>query len=142
MFSQIKLRVVPDDYVINKNIRSLKKQEREIFNLVHKWSKDFIKILGCKLHQNVKPFYMFIMGGTGVRKSRLIKTIYLLLSKVLIYKGGELEKPRILLLAQTGAAAININGTTIHSGLQIYVGGKLYQSSIVEFCEINYRKLD
>ena len=49
------------------------------------------------------------------------------LSKVLIYKGGELEKPNISLLAPTGvAAAININCTTIHSDLGINVGGKLY----------------
>ena len=49
------------------------------------------------------------MGGAGVGKSH-----------------DELEKPRILLLAPTGVAAININGTTIHSGLRINVGGKLY----------------
>ena len=54
------------------------------------------------------------------------------LIKVLIYKGGKLEKPRILLLAPTGVAAININGTTIHSGLGINVGGKLYLLS--ELC--------
>ena len=51
------------------------------------------------------------------------------LSKALIYKGVELEKPRILLLAPTGVAAIDINGTTIHSGLGINVGGKLYPLS-------------
>ena len=49
----------------------------------------------------------------------MIKTIYMSLSKVLMYKGGELDKPRILLLAPTGVAAININATTIHSGLGI-----------------------
>ena len=38
-------------------------------------------------------------------------------SKVLICKCGELEKPRILLPAPIGVAAINTNGTTIHSGL-------------------------
>ena len=59
----------------------------------------------------------------------MIKTIYMSLSKVLMYKGGELDKPRILLLAPTGVAAININGTTIHSGLGINVGGKLYPLS-------------
>ena len=42
------------------------------------------------------------------------------------YKGGHAHKPRILLLAPTGVAAININGTTIHSGLGINVGSKLY----------------
>ena len=51
------------------------------------------------------------------------------LSKVLIYKGGELEKPRILLSAPTRVAAISINGTTIHSGLGINNGGKLYPLS-------------
>ena len=85
-------------------------QQREIFDFVHKWSKYFIKSLGCKIHRNVKPFYIYITGGAGVGKSHLIKTIYMLLSKVLIYKGGELEKPRILLLAPTGVAEINING--------------------------------
>ena len=42
-------------------------------------------------------------------------------------KGGNADKPRILLHAPTGVAAININGTTIHSGLGINVGSKLYQ---------------
>ena len=59
----------------------------------------------------------------------MIKTIYMSLSKVLMYKGGELDKPRILLLAPTGVAAVNIYGTTIHSGLEINVGGKLYPLS-------------
>ena len=48
------------------------------------------------------------------------------LSKVLIYKSGELEQPRILLLARTGLTSINVNGTTIHSGLGVNVGGKLH----------------
>ena len=110
------LRVVPDDNVINKNIRSLNMQQREIFNFVHKWSRDFIKSLCCKIHQNVKPFLIFITGGARVRKSHLIKTTYMSLSKVLINKGGELEKPRILLLVPTGVAPININGANIYSG--------------------------
>ena len=43
------------------------------------------------------------------------------------YKGGDADKPRVLLLAPTGVAAININGKTIHSGLGINFGSKLYQ---------------
>ena len=123
------LRVVPENNLINKNIRSLNMQQREIFNFLHKWLRDFIKSLGCKIHQNVKPFYTFITDGAGVRKSHLIKSIYMLLSKVLMYKGGELKKPRVLLLAPTGVAAININGTTIHSALGTNIGGKLYPLS-------------
>ena len=48
------------------------------------------------------------------------------MNKVLGYKGGHAHKPRILLLAPTGVAAININGATIHSGLGINVQNKLY----------------
>ena len=43
-----------------------------------------------------------------------------------MYSGGDPEKPRILLLAPTGVAAININGTKIHSGLGIDFGSKLF----------------
>ena len=76
--------------------------------------------------KKIKSFHIFITGGAGVGKSHLIKTIYLSLSKVLGYKGGDVDKPRILLLAPTGVAAVNINGTTIHSGLGINVTTKLY----------------
>ena len=58
------------------------------------------------------------------------------LNKVLGYKGGDANKPRNLLLAWTGVAAININGTTIYSGVGISVGSELYplnnqQSSVL-----------
>ena len=48
------------------------------------------------------------------------------LNKVLGYKEGDADKPIILLLAPSGVAAININGTMIHSGLETNVGSKLY----------------
>ena len=48
------------------------------------------------------------------------------LNKVMMYKGFDQEKPRILLLAPTGVAAVHINGTTSHLGLQINVGGKMF----------------
>ena len=76
--------------------------------------------------KKVKPFHIFLTGGGGVGKSHLIKTIYMSINKVLMYKGGNPEKPRILLLAPTGVATVNINRTTIHTALGIDVGGKLY----------------
>ena len=48
------------------------------------------------------------------------------LNKVFGYKGGDADKTRILLLVRTGVSAININETTIHSGLGINAGSKLY----------------
>ena len=56
----------------------------------------------------------------------MIKTIFLSLNKVVGYKCSDPDKPRILLLAPIRVAAINISGTTIHSGLGINVGSKLY----------------
>ena len=37
------------------------------------------------------------------------------------FRTSSVEKPKVLLLAPTGVAAINISGTTIHSGLGIPV---------------------
>ena len=65
-------------------------------------------------------------GGAGVGKSHLIKTIHMSISKVLVHKGGSPEKARVLLLAPTGVATININGTTIHKALGINVGAKMF----------------
>ena len=44
--------------------------------------------------------------------------MYEALNKLLSYKGDN-SKAKVMLLAPTGVAAININGTTIHTGLGI-----------------------
>ena len=46
------------------------------------------------------------------------------ISKLLSFKGGDPEKPRIL--ARTGVTAINTDGTTINTALGINVGHTLY----------------
>ena len=114
------------DSIISENIRSLNLKQRQVFEVIHKWSRDYVKNLSSKVMKKVKPFHIFLTGGGGVGKSHLIKTIYMSINKVLMYKGGNPEKPRILLLAPTGVAAVNIDGTTIHTALGINVGGKLY----------------
>ena len=48
------------------------------------------------------------------------------LSKVLMYEGRNLEKPRILLLVPTGVAAKNNNDTVIHIGLGKNIRSKMY----------------
>ena len=109
------------DNIINENIRSLNMKQREVFNFIHKWSRDYIKSLRCKVIKKVKSFHIFIPDSAGIGKSHLIKAIFLSLYKALRYKGGDVDKPRLLLLA-----AINITGTTIHSGLGSNAGNKLY----------------
>ena len=80
----------------------------------------------CKVIRKIKSFHIFITDSAGVGKSHLIKTFFLSLNKDLGYKDGDADKPKFFLLAPTGVAAININEATIHSGLRIKVGSKLY----------------
>ena len=64
-------------------------------------------------------FHVFIIGEAGFEKTHLISTTFQSFSKVLLYKLQDPEKPRILLIAPKSVSAVDINGTTIHSGLGI-----------------------
>ena len=65
-------------------------------------------------------------GDRGYGKSHLIKEYFHLFNQLLLYRGGDPNKPRVVVLAPTGVATININGTTIHYGLIIPGKGKLF----------------
>ena len=54
-----------------------------------------------------------------------MKTICMFLTKTFNLHSGSPDKPKVLILERTGVAAININETTINSGLRIspYVHG-------------------
>ena len=121
--------VLLPDSELNLRIRNLNFQQRKVFDIIHKWGRDFVNNLSCKLFKVVDPFHIFLTGGGGVGKSHLLTTIYHCLTKLLMYKGGEPSKERILILAPTGVAAINVNGTTIHTGLKIPTRGKLFPLS-------------
>ena len=75
--------------------------------------------MNSKESQNPKPLHLFITGGAGVGKSHLIHTLKMFLEKYFTDYVGSAEKLKVLLLAPTGVSAININGTTIHSALNI-----------------------
>ena len=85
-----------------------------------------MKNLSSKAPKAIFPFYLFLTRGGGCGKSHLIKTIYHSITKLLLFHGGDPNKTRVLVLAPTGVAAINIDGTTIHSGLNISCEGKLF----------------
>ena len=67
----------------------------------------------------VEPIYLFLTGGGGAGKSHLIKTIYHTAVKTFRHPPSNPELPTVLLVAPTGVAAINIDGTTVHTGLAI-----------------------
>ena len=51
-----------------------------------------------------------------------MRVIYQCLTKTLSYGSTLVDKPKTLLMALTGVAAINIDGTTIHTAFNIPVG--------------------
>ena len=90
--------------------------------MLHTWAKDYVKYDWI----NVEPVHKFLSGSEGAGKSHLVKVIYKAISKTCLYHCKYPEKPRVLLLAPTEISAVNIGGTTIHSGLGIQPRIKLF----------------
>ena len=67
----------------------------------------------------VKPIHLFVTGGGGGGKSHLIKTIYHTAVKTFRHPPFNPELLTVLLMAPTGVAAINIDGTTLNTGLAV-----------------------
>ena len=109
--------IVMTDDDLNSKIRSLNQRQREYFEVIYNWAKSFVKNLSSDATIQIDPLHIFLTGGAGTGKSHLIKTIYHALTKLFSYRAMTLDKPKVLLLAPTGVAAVNINGTTIHTSL-------------------------
>ena len=93
---------------------------------MHKWARDYVKNQSCKVSKQVKPIHLFTTGGAGAGKSHLRKIIYVSVKKALMYRGGDPDKSRVLLLVPTGGGVVNIDGNTIHSGLGINCKGHFF----------------
>ena len=72
-----------------------------------------------------KSYTISKSADEGSGKSHLLETVFHLISKSFLYEGGNPDKPRVLVLAPAGVAAISITGDTIHFGLNIPCLGKL-----------------
>ena len=114
------------DSVINNKIRSLNLKQRQIFDFIYNWAKSHVKVKRRTTSKQSAPFHLFLSGSGGCGKSNIIKTVFHAVNKVLLYRSGDPVKPRVLLLAPTDVAKININGNTVHSGLHIPCQGKLF----------------
>ena len=69
----------------------------------------------------VETLHIFSNGDAGCGESFLMKVIHQSLTKIFSYENVSLDKPKVLLMAPTGVAAINIDGTTVHTALNIPV---------------------
>ena len=89
--------------------------------MVHKLTKDYVKYD----YYDAEPGHIFLSGSGGAGKSHLVRVIYNVISKTLLYRCKDPKKPIVLLIGPTGISAVKIGGTTIHSGLGIKPGTKL-----------------
>ena len=87
----------------------LNKKQRKIFNYI--LSKT---IQSFKTNHAPKPesFHTFLTGSVGCGKSHLLTIIIFYLQKSLSYGLRDVNKEIILILAPTGAAAVNVDGST------------------------------
>jgi hypothetical protein len=104
---------------LRKTIRSLNNEQRYAYDLVLSWCRNEMANLNTLKPSKVDPLYLFVTGGGGAGKSHLIRAIYHTVTKIFRHAPMNPELPSCLLMAPTGVAAININGTTVHTALAI-----------------------
>ena len=107
------------DDMLRNNVRSLNEKQRSACNIALSWCRNTMKNLNCLKPEKVDPINLFVTGGAGAGKSHLIKAIYHTAVKTFRYGTVNSDRPTVALMAPTGVAAININGTTIHTALSI-----------------------
>ena len=107
------------DDMLRYNVRSLNEKQRSAYNIALSWCRNTMKNLNCLKPEKLDPINLFVTGGAGAGKSHLIKAIYHTAVKTFRYGAINPERPTVALMAPTGVAAININGTTIHTALSI-----------------------
>ena len=107
------------DVILCETVRSLNIEQRHAYDTFLKWCRNTMKNLNSLKPIEIEPIYLFLTGGGGAGKSHLIKTIYHTAVQTFRYPPINPELPTVLLMAPTGVAAINIDGTTINTALAI-----------------------
>ena len=84
--------MLPDDEIA-EGVESLHLKQREVFNVVHTWHKDYVKYDG----HDVEPVHVFLLGSWETSKSHLVKVVYnaisLELGTLLICQKPFFQKP-------------------------------------------------
>ena len=83
---------------INLMISQLNQNQRQIFNVVNTWARQRVQNRSSRNPLKIPPLRLFITGNAGTRKSFLIKTLYLSISKTLNFRTSSVEKPKVCAL--------------------------------------------
>ena len=107
------------DDLLHQSIRSLNSNQRHAFNTVLTWCRSKMMQMNNNQSSEIEPLYLFLTGGGGTGKSHLIRAIYHTALKTFKHGPSNPEMPTLLMMAPTGVAAVNIDATTINTGLAI-----------------------
>ena len=64
------------DEDLNQKIQSLNNKQRKAFDVIHQWSREFVKNKSAKVPTKIDPLHIFITGTGGCGTSHLLKTIF------------------------------------------------------------------
>ena len=93
-------------------------RQKEVLSMALHYAKRLVTFpLASPNQQLTKPTAPLILihGGAGTGKSRLINSIYIMLTETFKKAGDDPCCPYVVLSSFTGAASANINGQTLHS---------------------------
>ena len=106
--------ILMSDNELNSKIQLLNQNQHNLFNKVQSWAKKYVQNKQRADPLEHEPLHIFLTSNVGCEKSFLMRVIYQSLTKTLSYGNTLVDKPKALLMAPTGVAAINNDGTTIH----------------------------
>ena len=99
-------------------LESMNDEQQRVFYHVRHWCLR-------RLHDaNIEPIRLFVTGGAGTGKSHLLKCLHYEATKIFCRKkhlqvDENIDVIHTLITAFTGAAAVNVDGVTIHSAFRI-----------------------
>ena len=123
-----------------KEARSLDERQKEVLAIGVKYANDIVTFKNCRIPPNFTfkthqlpnshlqnsndpprnrarplPPLIVVHGGAGSGKSKVIHSLYNMMSDILKQPGDDPCCPYVVLSSFTGAASANINGQTLHS---------------------------
>ena len=98
--------------------RHLDARQKEVLSMVLHYAKRCVTFPLASPNEQLSrpsPPLIFVHGGAGTGKSRLINSIYTMMTETFKKAGDDPCCPYVVLTSFTGAASANINGQTLHS---------------------------